>query len=270
MGDVNYQPVIDDMIWSFSRINCFGNCPYQWYLKYLCEVPEKKMFFSTYGGFFHSLLDGYYSGRLTAEDAEIRYLTEFSENVSPGAPNVSVFRRYFSDGQLYISSPPPLPLTNLRTEKEVRFTVGGVPFIGVIDVEGECEDGPGILDHKSRTLRPRSGRARPTVYDRELDDYLRQLYLYSVPVLNERGEFPSHLFFNCFRGLRTKDGKPSKEFIIKEPFDKDKFAETKSWALQSIDTIRNTSDFLPSVEYFKCKYLCGVHDHCEYYQLNFS
>jgi hypothetical protein len=270
MGDVNYQPVIDDMVWSFSRINCFHNCPYQWYLKYLYGADEEDMFFSSYGGFIHKLLDNYYSGRISADDAEIRYLTEFRDNVAHGAPSSAIFQRYFADGLRYISAPPPLPLENIRTEHKVRFTIGGLPFMGIIDVDGNCDGGFGILDHKSRTLRPKSGRKKPTATDEELDRYLRQLYLYSVPVLEERGELPSHLFFNCFRGTKAKPGERSENFIIKEPFDKDRFAEAKSWALRSIETIRNTEDFKPDVDFFKCKYLCGVHNQCEYYQMNFA
>ena len=49
MGEVNYAPLIDDMVWSYSRIKAFEDCPYRWYLKYIKKFHGKDMFFSSYG-----------------------------------------------------------------------------------------------------------------------------------------------------------------------------------------------------------------------------
>lgn len=32
MGEVNYAPLIDDMVWSYSRIKAFEDCPYIGYV----------------------------------------------------------------------------------------------------------------------------------------------------------------------------------------------------------------------------------------------
>jgi hypothetical protein len=271
MGDVNYKPVIDDMVWSYSRINTFHSCPYQWYLKYLCGEQDKEMFFSSFGSFIHDLLDGFYSGFLSKEEAMRLYLTGFPTRVASDAPNAKVFSRYFSDGLRCVTAPPELPIHNPSTEQTVRFSVGGYPFTARIDAVGALPDGGiGVVDHKSRILKPRSGRKKPTVSDAELDSYLRQLYLYSAAVRDSRGEYPRKLFFNCFRGLRDRDNQPTGEHIIGEPFKEQALHETEEWAVQSIRTIRDTEVFRPDVDYFKCRYLCGVHDKCEYYQMNFG
>ena len=53
---------------------------------------------------------------------------------------------------------------------------------GVIDLVGRSDTGGlVIVDHKSRALKPRSKRKKPTKTNQELDEYLRQLYLYAVP-----------------------------------------------------------------------------------------
>lgn len=271
MGDVNYRPVIDDMVWSYSRIRTFHSCPYQWYLKYLCDEPDEELFFSSYGAFVHSILDDYYAGRITKSEAELRYLSDFSDSVAAGCPSDSIFNRYFSDGLRYMEAPPPLPLENIQTERTMFFDVDGYPFTARLDVDGFEPGGDlCILDHKSRLLKPRSGRKKPTVSDVELDDYLRQLYLYSIPVIQGRGTPPAALYFNCFRGLRDRAGQPTGAYFIREKFDPEAFCEAKMWAVNSIRTIRETEDFRPDLDYFKCRYLCGVHESCEYYQMNFS
>ena len=271
MGDVNYRPVIDDMVWSYSRIKSFHTCPYQWYLKYLCGERDEDQFFSSYGSFIHDLLDGVYSAFLSKEEALRLYLIGFPTRVAPGAPSAKVFSRYFADGLRYMSAPPALPISDPDTEQTERFSVGGYPFTARIDVSGTLPDGGvGLLDHKSRILKPRSGRKKPMASDAELDEYLRQLYLYSIPVRERYGEQPRRLFFNCFRGLRDRDGEPTGEHIIDEPFREAAFKEAETWAVNSIKTIRETEDFRPNVDFFRCKYLCGVHDRCEYYQMNFG
>ena len=59
MGEVNYAPLIDDMVWSYSRIKAFEDCPYRWYLKYIKKFHGKDMFFSSYGTFMHNFTDAY-------------------------------------------------------------------------------------------------------------------------------------------------------------------------------------------------------------------
>lgn len=43
MGEINYAPLIDDMVWSYSRIKAFEDCPYRWYLKYIKKFHGKDM-----------------------------------------------------------------------------------------------------------------------------------------------------------------------------------------------------------------------------------
>lgn len=130
-------------------------------------------------------------------------------------------------------------------------------FTGVVDFLGESVNGELFLvDNKSRELKERSGRAKPTAKDQELDDMLRQLYLYSIPVFDEFGRYPDWLCFNCFRS----------GVFIKEQFDIEKFEEAKRWALNLIEEIEREEDFDPNPNYFFCKWLCGVNDKCEYYE----
>lgn len=259
MGDVIYTPLIEEMTWSFSRIKQFESCPYCWYLKYICQLtPDAKQFFASYGSFMHELLERFFSGKAGSNGLVTDYLLGFREKVQGQAPNSKIFLHYFTDGLACLRSLGQIPFRVLSTEQKMRFTVNGIPMVGFIDCIAEEEDGLILVDHKSRTLKPRSGRKTPTKSDEELDDYLHQLYLYAEAVRQERGVFPKTLCFNCFR----------QNTVIREPFDEQKYLQTVRWLTQMVGKIAQTSDFPPDWEYFKCSYLCDMNRHCEYHRMN--
>ena len=154
----------------------------------------------------------------------------------------------------------PFPFETVAVEQRVRFDKNENRFVGVIDLLAKDDDGFAIIDHKSRRMKPRSNRRQPTETDKELDHALMQLYLYAAWVKEQYGVFPHSLIFNCFRDRR----------FIKTQFDKQKFEQTMDWANDKIVEISETEDFPPNIEFFKCKYLCDMSDHCEYYQANFG
>lgn len=258
MGDINYEPVIRGMTWSHSRISAFDQCPYRWYLKYLCETKPVPLFFSEYGKFIHELLADFYAGRKTGDDIYIEYLTQFRERVPQGAPSRAVFSRYFSDGVKFLSEIQKLKYKVIAVEQKLLFTVGGYQFVAFVDLLCENEKGGlVIVDNKSRNLRKRSGRAKPTQSDKELDKYLRQLYLYAASVEQNYGRKPALLCFNCFR-----EGE-----MIEEPFDEAVFEQTMADVQKEINCIATETDFDPFLEYFKCRYLCDARNSCEYFAL---
>lgn len=257
METVNYEPVIRSMKWSFSRIKAFRDCPYRWYLKYLHRLKSQNLFFSDYGTFMHKLIELYYSGKMTPEQLCEKYLFEFREQVTDGAPNQKVFTSYFHGGLNYLKNLEPLPYEMIALEKRVNVSINGIPFIGYIDYLGKNEKGLVIVDHKSRMLKPRSGRRKPTRTDEELDRYLVQLYLYAAAVEQEYGQPPVALCFNCFRV----------PVLIEEPFNAKSYAAAKKWLADSIEEIATAKEFKPNLEYFKCTHVCEMRDQCEYYAL---
>lgn len=258
MGNVNYEPVIRDMTWSYSRIKAFEDCPYRWYLKYIRRLKGKDMFFSSYGSFVHKLLELYYKGEKTQKQLCEMYLQDFKNEVVGFAPNKMVFVNYFKSGLDYFRAFQPLPFRPLAIEKEVSFKVEDIPFVGYIDLLGEKDGDIYVIDNKSRNLKPRTGRNIPTKTDIELDHYLRQLYLYSVPVAEEYGKYPKSLCFNCFRT----------PILIEDLFKEDAYEESKAWLRKMVDTIKAETDFKPSMDFFKCNHLCEMNDFCEYYEMS--
>lgn len=257
MGEVSYRPLIEDMIWSYSRIECFNDCPYKFFLKYISKCEESDKFYASYGSFMHKLIENYYRGLLSKEDMLTEFLTGFSESVKGIRPQESIVQKYIRCGIEYLTGFQPFEYPMVDVEKRVDFEIDGLKFVGYIDYLGEKDGEYYIIDNKSRDLKPRSKRAKPTNKDKELDSMLKQLYLYSAAIKQEYGKFPKALCFNCF-----KSGA-----FIEEPFQKEAYLDTIEWAKRSIESIKEADDFYPNREFFVCSYICGVNEDCIYDQM---
>ena len=130
--------------------------------------------------------------------------------------------------------------------------------MGIVDVVSEDENGKlYITDHKSRALKERSNRKKPTQSDIDLDKYLRQLYIYAYAVEKSIGRFPDYLEFNCFRT----------QTWICEPFQYERLIDVKEWAKQLIETIIRTARWPANLDSWFCKHLCDCSGECEYTSL---
>ena len=205
----------------------------------------------------HEVLEQFYLKKLSRDGAISLYLSDFKTRVTGEAPSPSVYTSFFSSGLTSLECLCSPSGEVLAVEKFFRFRIDRYPFIGYVDLIVKAEDGTiEIWDHKSHPLKARSGRQTPTKTDQELDEYLRQLYLYAIPVCKKYGVNPARLVFNCYR----------KGTLIKEVFRPERLEEAKQWAVGRIEAIKESKLFPPNIEYFGCRYLCSVSDHCEYYQ----
>lgn len=258
MCEVSYRPLIDDMTWSYSRIACFEDCPYRFFLRYICECKDKDKFYASYGSFMHKLIERFYKAELSKDEMLTEFLVGFSENVKGMRPQQSIVEKYIKCGVEYLKSFQPFKYKMIDVEKRVEFKIDEINFIGFIDYLGEQDGEYYIIDNKSRNLKPRSKRKTPTVKDKELDLMLKQLYLYSIAVKRKYGKFPKALCFNCF-----KSG-----VFIEEPFNEDTYYKTIKWVKKTIEDIKSTTDFYPCIDYFSCTNICGVSDDCVYNYFN--
>lgn len=253
MGNQNYAPLIRDMVWSFSRICAFDECPYRWYLTYIREKREDDLFYASYGSFMHQLLARFYSGETKKESLAEEFLLGFREHVRGVRPSPDIAGKYVEDGMAYLRSPYEPDGEIIGVERDVRFSIRDKPFIGFVDLIVRDERGIYLVDHKSRALKPRSGKAKPTATDQEIDEMLKQLYLYAEAVRQEFGAFPYKLCFNCFRN----------GVFVEEPFDEAACKRAMDWAAEEIRAIEREEDFEANPEWFRCRYLCGYHTYCD-------
>ena len=257
MGEISYRPLIEAMTWSYSRLEIFDDCPYRWFLIYIHTPKLKKedKFYAAYGLFMHDLLEKYFKGENSKEEILMMFLIQFKERTKgTGRPKAATVKKYFQSGAEFIKSLEPLRFKMISVEEKIDFKIGDFDFTGRIDYLGE-EDGEFVIvDNKSRDLKPRSGREKPTLKDKELDLMLRQLYIYAEAVRQKYSKLPKLLCFNCF-----KTG-----VFIEEPFNEDAYREALSWAQHKVEEISGADEFYPNREFFSCYYLCSLSNHCCY------
>lgn len=246
------------MTWSYTRIDAYNPCKYRWFLKYIKKYKDNDMFYSDYGKFVHKIIEKYYTGELRKDELWVEFLTGFKTNVKGERPSEKIAKKYINAGLEYFKNFEPFPFNMVAVEKEINFEIDGKHFVGYIDFLGEKDGDYYIVDNKSRDLKPYSKRSKPTKYDKELDDMLRQLYLYAEGVFQEYGKYPKQLCFNCF-----KNGE-----FIRVDFDINVLKYVKNWATEQIEIIENSDDFEPEENFFLCNYLCGVSGHCINYLEN--
>ena len=259
MGEISYRPLIEDMTWSFSRLNSFSSCPYEWYLHYIMGNAGEEQFYASYGSFVHELIAEFYNGELKKEDLADAFQNRFSSEVLGRLPNEKIVESYKNSGLRYFQTFEPLPFTPISVEREIFFTINKTKFHGFLDFLGQNEQGGFVIvDHKSKALNERSKRKKKTKNDEEIDKLLTQLYVYAAGVEENYGEPPVELCLNCFRS----------GILIREPFDKAVFEKTKAWVEERVEEISSEEDFPAYEDWFYCEWICGQHDLCERYQEN--
>ena len=254
--------LLDTMTWSFSRLNSFYNCPYEWKLRYIDCNKSENGFFGEYGSLIHKILEKYEKGELSLFELNDYYEEHFSESVPHDAPPnkyVDIKQSYYEKGLDYFNN-IDLDLDKyevLGVEKEVRFQIAGKDFVGYIDLLlKEKETGKIIiLDHKSASIKIlKNGKVSKS--DQEhVREFIRQLCLYAIPVIEEYGHV-DELWWNLFKDKNW----------LKMPFNKEDYDEAIQWAEDTLKLIETEKEWLPnnSSSYY-CNYLCGQRNNaCEY------
>lgn len=261
---MNYKNIIDDMVWSYSRIKTFDDCKYKFLLKYIFGFEPKELFFASYGKLMHKIIELYSKGELKKEELTSFYFDHFFKDIVVKAPNPKIWLNYANSGYEYlrhIDDKENIKINDIiGVEEKMYFNINDYMFVGIIDSVLNNEDYLIICDNKSKTLNERSKKGKATKSDKELDSYLRQLFIYSIPVNKIFGKQVDKLMFNCFRSQK----------VITEPFDINSYSEAKQWVLDKISSIKSEEEWEPTVNYFYCKNLCDMQEHCEYYEINFS
>lgn len=252
----NYAYQIASMRWSYSRLRAYEDCGYGFFLKYLYEEEEQGHFYAEYGSLMHHILERFYNKSITKEQAFTEFCTGFVLKLTTDVkPNIS--EKYYEQGKAYLLSLEMPDEKIVGIEEQLDFEIEGNPFIGFIDLL--LEDGGELIiqDHKSRILQPKSfvkGNKTERKNNDEFDSFAKQLYLYSAGVEQRYGRLPKEIRFNCFRNGT----------VVTEKFDKEKYKEAKSWAVETIGEIKHETEWNPNIEWFKCNNICGFTKTCEY------
>lgn len=249
--------------WSFSRLNSFEQCPYEWELHYIKCNKSEPSFFTQYGSYIHKILELYGKGEVSYFEMLPYYEEHYAENIICQPPNnqyVDLGQSYYDQGIEFFSSVSDFAgrqdINIIGVEKEVHFEIGGEDFVGFIDLLVEDSDGRLIcVDHKSSKLKIlKSGKISKSDRKHFLS-FEHQLYLYSKAIKEEYGKFPKTLAWNLFRLGR----------VYEIPFKEEDYKKTLVWAEKELEKIKSSDSFPPNPDRFYCWNLCGQrNNYCEY------
>ncbi|MPM14176.1 hypothetical protein SDC9_60536 [bioreactor metagenome] len=243
--------VLDGIRWSYSSVNSYHQCPRQFKLSYIDALPRVDNAFSDWGSFMHYLLEQYFKGKLEFFELSQLYVRDYKKNIKctfPPNKYVNLNESYYNKGKEYLDNFDGDfdDCEVLAVEQKVKLDINGRPFVGVIDLVLKKPDGSiCITDHKSKSKMKNKT---------ELTEYLRQLYLYSLWVKRQYGEYPSELIFNMFRAGNK----------IVHSFVEDELNAAVEWFTATIDSIYRDTEFVAKSDSFFCNHLCGVRHHCSY------
>ena len=255
--------LLDTMTWSFSRLNSFWGCKYEWKLHYIDCNRAENGFFSEFGSLMHEILEKYAKGELSLFELNQYYEEHFNEAIPHDAPPnkyVDIRQSYYEKGLEYLDNIDLLTeeYEVLGVEKKVTFQIDGRDFIGFIDLllrhkeTGEIV----ILDHKSASIKILKNGNISKSDQEHFKEFKRQLYLYSIPIIEEYGHVDS-LKWNLFKEQKW----------IEIPWEQEDYDEAIQWARDTIAAISKETEWNPNPDLFYCRYLCGQRNAaCEYKQ----
>lgn len=243
--------ILDGIRWSYSSVNSYHQCPYQFKLSYIDALPRVDNAFSDWGSFMHYLLEQYFKGELEFFELSQVYEQNYTNRVKCAFPPnryVNLSESYYNKGKEYLDNFDGdfNDCEVLAVEQNVELDIKGRPFVGVIDLIVRGSDGLlRIIDHKSKSKMKNK---------KEESEYLRQLYLYSLWTKQTYGEYPVQLIFNMFRAGNK----------IIHNFVEEELNVAVEWFSSTIDSIYEDVDFKAKPDNFFCNQLCGVRHHCSY------
>lgn len=255
-----YKEILDKIIWSFSTLHLYENCPYAFYLKKICEIVGVGNDYADIGKFAHELNSAIFANDMTIDEAMNKWVDDFDGyhySISKSTANKKL--ESFCDYLLNFDERYSDKYHVIGNELKAEWKIGKYNFIGYIDLLLQDKETGDILliDHKSAgKFFGKKGQLLKS-QEEKFKVYKNQMYLYCIPIYAKYKKYPKYIIWNhIFDGEQTKI-----------PFDIEEFETTKKWAIKTIKQIYKETDFEAKQQYMMCRMLCDYRiDDCEYSQ----
>lgn len=151
-----------DRLWSWSRFNSYHNSPYEYFLKYIKNVPEDRQdcIYTVTGGMSHEIMENLYLGNIKYEDMDSEFedawmtagIAELKFDRNDSEKNKKIADKYYRNLKHFFNNHHTIPY-KVEIERFISVLIGKNVFQGYIDV---CfKDGDGcfnILDWKTSSI----------------------------------------------------------------------------------------------------------------------
>lgn len=230
----------EEMIYSFSRLTSYNQCPYSFYLSYIAEMEQGNNSWGVGGKHSHDVIEAFLKGEIDKDDLADHWMYSMPQLSFPTMKDDYLFR-YLEDCYEFFDNFSGVEEEIIGIEREFLIDIDGIKLRGFIDLETRTEDGNiQLVDWKT------SGKS--SFVGKKLKEKARQLYLYAISQFEHWGMWPNKM---QFRMLKYKGE------IIEIPFTQKGLNEAKKWLKDTVAKIESDTKFERKEDFFFCRNLCG-------------
>lgn len=267
-------------LYSFSKLNAFHQCPYQYYLNYILKEEGKQNVYGYLGGVVHDLCEKLSKEEMTLEDAIDKWFEEIdkleeSDMKFPTEKSKIAYIECVSD---YLEYFTPLPGKEIHTEEYFILDVEGNSLRGFIDFYS--------VDHENKTIDLIDYKTSSKFSKKDLEsEKVYQLILYGMYLEKKYPEYKiNNVGFDMLKyakNIYTGKVKLRNEIMKYEMYDYDRWLlyinyndenkkKLKEFIINTINEIHSRnrneeSDWKDnSKNSFYCNSLCSFGDKCKY------
>lgn len=230
--------------WSYSRLDSYNQCPYQFYLKYVEGLEGESNAWAEVGSFCHSILEGVAKGEIPHQAVSDYFVEHYPDVLFPDLSDKYDYGEKLRDELLDFFD--HFEGFDNVVSVERHFTLdldNGDKLQGFVDREFMHNGKVKCVDYKISAPFKKA----------DLVKKKRQLYIYAESIFREYGEYPDEMEF-YFLKARKKTIVPFKQEELKETFD---------WVYSTIEAINNEQSFEARPNFFVCQNLCDFRNICQ-------
>ena len=267
-------------LYSFSKLNSFHQCEYQYYLNYILKEKGKQNVYGHLGGVIHDLCEQLSKNEITLDVAKEKWLeeVEFTEIMDMKFPTEKSRKSYVKCISEYLEQFTPLEGKEIHTEEYFTLDVEGNSLRGFIDFYS--------VDHENKTIDLIDYKSSSKFSKKDLEsEKVFQLILYGM-YLEEKypGYKINHVGFDMMKYAKHKDNGKVKiredidplevydydRWILYVNYDdkmKDKLRNFVSKTVEEITSrnVHKENDWNEnSKNKFYCNNLCSFGDKCKF------
>lgn len=151
-----------DRLWSWSRFNSYHNSRYEYFLKYIKQVPEDRQdcIYTVTGGMAHEIMENLYSGRRKYEDMDSDFedawmtatIAELKFDRNDPEKDKKIRDKYYHNLKHFFNNHNIIPY-KMEIERFITILIDNNVFQGYIDAcFKDDEDCYNILDWKTSSI----------------------------------------------------------------------------------------------------------------------
>jgi hypothetical protein len=241
---------INNMVWSYSRLDAFCKCKYSWFLNYIEHKPQIQNGFSLYGTMVHSILENWAKGVILQHELAEEYFRQYYQCMTLPIPRMGqndLNPKYFQRGLDYFLNFRGFGEKEIITsEYDFVYSYKGLRWRSIIDLlVKDDQDKVFLIDFKIWA------DSKTNTYMKE---HFRQQYLYCIALWKFLKIVPDSIILEF----------PVRGDCYIEKFDSKRFHESEDWAFQTLDEISKETEWAPTVDKTFCQCICGYREICEH------